>query len=200
MPIYRARPLVWVLLLAACAAPDQRPPVAGDWSQHSAQLSTLTHWTTRGKLALRTEDQTESAQLIWRQLGQDSHLKLTGPLGVNATEVHSDGQQIQLIQGEDIRSFDITQPEVVKRNTGWDLPLQSLPYWLKGLPSPHLEVQSQELDPQRGLLRHLVQDDWQIHYQAYDDFDAYTMPTRLLIERGNTAVKVLLREWRPGPG
>ena len=60
-------------------------------------------------------------------------------------------------------------------------------------------MQSQELDPQRGLLRHLKQDDWQIHYQVYDDFDAYTMPTRLLIERGNTTVKVLLREWRPGP-
>jgi len=199
-PIRHALFLAWVLLLAACAGQEQRPPVAGDWSAHSTQLSALTHWTARGKLALRTEDQSESAQLLWRQQDQDSHLNLTGPLGVNATEVRSNGERIELIQGEDVRSFDITNPEVVKLNTGWDLPLQSLPYWLKGLPSPHLEVQLLELDPQRGLLRKLRQNDWQISYQAYGDFGAYTMPTRLRIERGTTTVKILLHEWRPGAG
>ena len=198
MPMRQALLLTWVLMLAACAAPVQRAPASIDWSAHSAQLAQLDYWTASGKLALRTEERSDSAQLVWRQQARNSHLNLSGPMGLNATEVHSDGERIEIIQGEELSSIDITSPEAVKANTGWELPLRSLPYWLKGLPSPHLEVQLLELDPQRGLLQNLEQNEWQIHYLEYEVFGAYTLPTRLQIERGTTTVKILLREWRVG--
>ena len=193
-----ALPLAWALLLTACAAPVERPPESVDWSAHSTQLTRLANWTTSGKLALRSEQRSESAQLVWRQQNGVSHLNLSGPMGLNATEVRSDGERIDVVQGDEVHSFDISSPEAMERNTGWELPVQSLPYWLKGLPSPHLEVQSLELDPQRGLLRDLRQNDWRVHYQEYGNFGPYTLPTRLRIERGDTAVKILLREWQAG--
>ncbi len=193
-----ALPLAWALLLAACAAPVERPPGTVDWSAHSAQLARLASWTTSGKLALRSEDRSESAQLVWQQQNEVILLSLSGPMGLNATQVRSDGDRIEVVQGEEVHSFDISSPEAMERNTGWKLPVQSLPYWLKGLPSPHLEVQSLELDPQSGLLRDLKQNDWRVHYQEYGDFGPYTLPTRLRIERGDTAVKILLREWQTG--
>jgi outer membrane lipoprotein LolB len=198
MPARNALSLAWVLMLAACAGPVQRPTEPADWTAHSAQLARLADWTASGKLALRTEERSDSANIVWRQRDRNSHLNLSGPMGVNATEVRSDGERIEITQGEERRSFDISSPEAIRRNTGWELPLQSLPYWLKGLPSPHLDVQSLQLDPQRGLLRDLRQDNWQIHYQEYDDFGQYTLPTRLRIERGATAVRILLREWQAG--
>jgi outer membrane lipoprotein LolB len=198
MSMRQALLLTAVLMLAACAAPVQRAPDFVDWSAHSARLAQLDHWTASGKLALRTEDRSDSAQLVWRQQARDSHLNLSGPMGLNATEVHSDGERIEIIQGEELRSIDINKAEAGKANTGWELPIQSLPYWLKGLPSPHLEVQSLELDPKRGLLQALRQSDWQIRYEEYDNFDGYLLPTRLRAERGTTTVRILLRAWQAG--
>ena len=196
MSIHHGILLTAVLILTACAGPTQRVPEPVDWSTHSSQLALLGNWTATGKLALKTEDRSESAQLVWRQSELSSHLNLSGPMGLNATQVYSDGQRIEITQGEETRSFDVSSPEAMKRSTGWELPLQSLPYWLKGLPSPHLDVQAKEFDQQRGLLRDLQQNDWQIQYQEYGDFGSYTLPTRLRIERGSTSVKILLRDWR----
>ena len=103
---------------------------------------------------------------------------------------------MEIDRGDEQRSFDISTPDAVRRNTGWDLPIQALPYWLKGLPAPEIEVQTMELDPARDLLQKLQQDEWQVLYQDYQDFHGYTLPTRLRIQRGDTAVKIILRDWQ----
>ena len=136
--------------------------------------------------------------MVWRQEEDLSHLNLSGPMGLNATEVSSDGRRIDIVQGEDRRSFNISSPGALKRHIGWDVPVQSLPYWLRGLPSPHLEVESLELDAKQGRLSTVVQDSWQVHYQQYEQFGSYTLPTRLHIEQGDTLVKILLRDWQAG--
>ena len=82
----------------------------------------------------------------------------------------------------------------------WELPLQALPYWLKGAPSPQLPVESLELDSERDLLRALQQDDWQIDYLEYEDFHGLTLPTRLQIQRASTVVKIILRDWQTHQG
>lgn len=185
-------------MLGACAAQVPHEPELADWSIHSDELARYTRWIASGKLALRTRDRSESAQMVWQQEDGHSHLKLSGPMGLNATEVSSDGQRIEIVQGEERQSFDISSPEAMMRNTGWELPVQSLPYWLKGLPSPYLEVESLELDPQHGLLSDLQQNGWQIHFQKYGDFGPHTLPTRLRIERDDTLVKILLQNWQAG--
>ncbi|NCF18085.1 MAG: outer membrane lipoprotein LolB [Haliea sp.] len=190
--------LAGTVLLVACAGPGTRTPQPQDWTRHSAQLAQLEHWTASGKLALRTAERSESATLHWRQQERESYLNLSGPMGVNATTVHSDGQRMEVSQGDERNSFDVSTPDAVQRNTGWQLPVQALPYWLKGLPSPDLEVQSLELDPDRNLLLRLQQDDWQIHYQDYQEFQGYTLPTRLRIQGRGTAVKIILRDWQTG--
>ena len=79
-------------------------------------------------------------------------------------------------------------------STGWDLPLQALPDWLKGLPAPGLDVEESVLEG--NLLRQLLQGGWQVLFQSYGVFGDYTLPTRLSIERGDTSAKVILRQWQ----
>ena len=92
--------------------------------------------------------------------------------------------------------MDISTPDAIALNTGWDLPLLALTHWLKGLPSPDIKVQRLELDPQTELLRTLEQDDWEIRYEKYGQFKEFTLPTRLQIQRGATRVKVIISHWQ----
>ncbi len=91
-----------LLLVAGCAGLGQREPTSAGWQAHSQQLAMLQRWTASGKLAVRTADAAESAGLVWQQHDQDTHLQLSGPLGVGATTIYSDGQRLDIRQGDEL--------------------------------------------------------------------------------------------------
>lgn len=183
-------------LLAACTGPAPREDLPADWSQHSAQLQAVQHWQTTGKLALRSTKGAESGSMIWQQHDLNTHVQLSGPLGVGATLIDSDGRQMTIRRGDESRTMDISSPRAIAHNTGWALPLQSLPHWLKGLPSPDSEVQLLELEPETGRLKTLRQNDWQVSYDKYRQFESLILPTRIEIIGQDTRATVLLRQWR----
>lgn len=186
------------LLFGGCAALE--PVAPRQWEAHRAQLAGMQDWTARGKVALRSADAAESATLVWRQQGAQTDLELSGPLGVGATAIRSDGHLLYIRRGDEHRTLDISTPDAIRQSTGWDLPLQALTHWLKGLPSPDSTVQGLDLDPDTGLLRHLEQDDWDVHYQKYGEFGGLTLPRRLQIKRGPNEAKVVIADWQTSPG
>lgn len=190
--------LFLALVLGGCAALE--PAAPRQWETHSAQLAAMQHWTARGKVALRSADAAESATLLWRQRGMETRLELSGPLGVGATAIHSDGRVLHIRRGDEEQTLDISTPDALRQSTGWDLPLTALVHWLKGLPAPDATVQSLEFDPDTGLLRRFEQDDWEVFYQAYAEFEGLTLPKRLQIKRGMNQAKVVIAEWQATPG
>ena len=46
------------------------------------------------------------------------------------------------------------------------------------------------------MLQSLRQDGWHISFQKYGEFQGYTLPTRLLLTRGDTEAKVIIARWR----
>lgn len=186
-------------LLSACAGQQPRPAGDTSWEEHSSRLLALTSWTAKGKLALRTPELSESATMNWRQQDGHTRLELSGPLGVNATTLDSDGKTLEVRQGDETSSLDLSDPLELERLTGWDLPLLALPHWLKGLPAPELAIQGMELGPDPSLLQSLQQDDWEIRYDQYENFDRLALPTRLHIQREATTVRLIIRSWQAGP-
>lgn len=188
---------LWLLLvfLAGCTGLAEHEPTSAGWKAHSAQIAELQRWTANGKLALRTAEASDSATMVWQQRDQDTHLQLSGPLGMSATTIDSDGRQLDIRQGDDHQTLDISTPDAILLNTGWDLPLHALTYWLKGLPAPDLDIQQIELNTQTELLQSLQQDGWDIRFEKYAQFQSYILPMRLQIERGATRVKVVISQW-----
>lgn len=200
MLLFRSLLIGMLALLAGCATVDTLEPTSAGWSTHREQLAALQQWTASGKLALRTANSSDSASMVWQQQQQHSLLQLSGPLGMGATTLDMRGDQLTIRQGDEYTVLDISTPEAILSNTGWELPLPALSYWLKGLPSPASRAQSLELDPTTDLLRTLQQDDWQVSFEKYGRFDAYVLPTRIQITRGATKAKVILSHWQVNAG
>ncbi len=191
----RLLPLSLLLWLAACAT-GPAPVAEYPWQQRSQQLANLESWTARGKIAVRSGQQSESASLDWQQHGSHTRLQLAGPMGLQATEIRSDGHELLIQRGDELTRLDISTPDAVRLHTGWDLPLKALPYWLKGLPAPAPRATTVEVVDE--LLQQLEQDGWIVRYQHYQQFDDYLLPTRLSIERGDTRARLVIQDWRPG--
>lgn len=203
-PFTRLTMLAVVLTLSACGSlttSDQSGSAAGaSWAAQQKQLRKLHRWTASGKIALRNDTASESAFLTWKQNNHFSQLKINGLLGMGTTVIDSDGQTLLVDQGGELRQLDISSPEAIFANTGWQLPLKALPFWLKGLPYPEYAIEEQVPNESGQGLNRLQQDGWLITYEKYGVFEGITLPTRLVAERDDMRLKVFVRKWRDLPG
>ena len=186
--------LLALLILAGCAGLPRPEPGAQGWQAHREQLQRLSHWTASGKIALRTPEQAESASMVWQQIGLASHLRLSGPMGVSATTVDSDGEILEVRQGDKYSRWNLNDPQLGQERS-WDLPLRAMHYWVKGIPAPDSPVEHLQLDEARQLPLQLQQQGWTVEYQQFASFDGYLLPTKLQVYRGETRARILLREW-----
>ena len=181
-----------ILLLAAWAG---QPPMHGgmDWDSRRAALEAMDEWTLQGKLALRSDDRSESASVVWRQAGNRADLQLSGPLGAGATRVSSDGRQLVVTQDDRTETYDISTPDAVAASTGWNLPVKALPYWVRGLPAPDPAPSAVTVDA--GLVQRLEQAGWRVQYQRYQDVAGRLLPAKIAIENGDTRARLVIRSW-----
>lgn len=182
-----------LLILAGCAT-QQGPEYYGEtWLQHEATLANFTHWTVNGKIALRNSARSESGNMNWNQRDLVSELILSGPMGLNTTTLHSDGELLVINDGQQSRQYDLSSDDAIAMQIGWDLPVQALHYWLKGMPAPEISIQSLELDG--GRLKRLQQSGWIITVESYQLFEQIMLPTKLQIERADTRARIIIRKW-----
>jgi outer membrane lipoprotein LolB len=181
------------LLVTSCADINKQPPISPNWKERVEQLSALSRWSASGKLAIRTEAQSQSASMDWQQDGHSTHILLTGPLGLGATSIDSDRNTLQVSRDGNTKTFDISSAAASEATIGWDLPLQELPFWIRGLPSPTTPIEGQVF--QQNLLQQLKQQGWTITYENYALFDHFTLPTRVTIERNDTRARLIIRNW-----
>lgn len=186
--------VIAVALLSGCAGTPPTGQNAPSWLERNARLLDMTFWTARGKIALRTPEESESGSLLWQQLGELTHVRVSGPLGLSTTTVDSDGQTLEIRQGDDYSRWPIEQYE--QQYPGWNLPITALPHWLKGVSDPNLAVEALQLD-QTGQLPLLIkQQGWTVKYERFDSFEGQQLPTRLRLAKGETTARIILRDWQ----
>lgn len=187
-----------LVLMTGCAGQIDRSLQEAGWLTHSGRLEQLADWDIDGRVAIRTSKQSETAYIQWEQREAQTQLRLSGPLGSHATLIESDGKTVVVNSGDERTTWDLNSPKAQPPG-GWDLPLQALPHWLKGIPAPGIEVDSLQLDLDRELLQRLEQDGWQVTYERYEEFDGFTLPTRVTLERDDTSARLLIRKWETVP-
>ncbi|MFV8816694.1 lipoprotein insertase outer membrane protein LolB [Haliea sp. E17] len=186
--------LAGLVLLSACSM-TRGPEVSAAMDvQRQAHLLALAQWQAQGKIALRSAEHSESGNLDWRQDGAHTHLQLSGPMGLSATTVDSDGRYLSVRQGDEVQRWSLEDSALDAHNP-WQLPLASLHYWLKGIPAPDAPVDALQSDPLTRLPAQLQQQGWTVDYQDYGQFGGLWLPTRLQLQRADTRARIILRQW-----
>ncbi|MEP1470748.1 MAG: lipoprotein insertase outer membrane protein LolB [Halieaceae bacterium] len=181
------------LLLAGCASQPSDVTPDLPWEQRRTVLATLENWKINGKLALRRADFAESANMVWVQEGEVAFVNLTGPWGIAATRLRTDGSTLEVEQGEERAVYDISTPEAAANSTGWDLPVHSLSTWVLGI--PHDDKRAGEMQIENDLVQAFSEDGWQIQYERYEQFGLYTLPTRMRIENEELRATIIMYDW-----
>lgn len=175
------------LFLSACST----APVETDlhYSRESMRhLYQLERWSFEGRLALTSRNDSWSANISWEHTPGLEKIKLTGPLGQGAVAISLAGNTVTIDRGgNDVRSSE--HPEAfVNQQLGMFVPVQSLRYWVIGLPEPsHSYTDSGEGFSQAG---------WLSEYKQMQSVDKKgVMPHKMMVMNDQVKLKLIIDHW-----
>ncbi len=200
-PLCRLLLLAFIVTTQGCAwLQTGTPPPAGaqvDWVDHVRSLTLLKEWQIKGKIGVRTRDDGGSAYIDWTQSFDSFYIVLNGPLGQGTTIVSGNPTGARLEQSDGAWIAE-SPDQLVQEHTGWEIPIASLLYWIKGLPSPSNE--SRMTHNALGTLATLEQDGWSLQFDQYASSLGTLLPQRIRISKGDLRVIVVVKEWLPITG
>lgn len=181
--------LAWlfpVLVLTACATAPVAPEMA--YSKASREhLYRLNQWSFEGRLSLTGRNDSWSASIAWAHIPAKEQIKLSGPLGQGATVIQLTGDVVSIDRGNgDVQTSD--QPEVfVNQQLGMFVPVQSLRYWVVGLPEPQQTYE----ETSTGF----KQAGWVIDYRQMQVADNQNMPRKIIVMNDQVKLKLFIDQW-----
>lgn len=193
--------LLSVLLCGACTVTPLEPSIQPPHnpSNHAHRLAQLVHWSAKGKVGIKQNNDGGSAYMEWVQRDHNATITLSGPLGQGTTRIHVSPQATRLHTSKD-EVFEADSPEaLLYQHTGWRLPISSMKHWIKGLPDPNYPAAAER--DEQGLLRSLRQGPWVIAYKNYRTTGTYSLPTKLKISTQSThqladlRITVVVKQW-----
>lgn len=180
-------------LLAGCPSMPRKAPGPYGWAERRAELQQRGHFDLKGRVAVAAGQEGFNARLRWKQQGAHSQLALDGPLGVSGAQIDFDGETLKVFTARGQQLYDAAARDELAARLGFEPPLQSLRYWIQGVPDPAAPA-DEMLDEQQRLAS-LHQGDWEIVYGAYTDAGGQWLPERMTLRRAGVRVRLLIDDW-----
>src|SRR5690554_873255 len=199
--------LAFLLSLTACTTIQLEPLPEGmtdqppaDWSARTATLTRFDHWLLSGKLAVKQPSDSGTAVINkWLQQGERYDLALSSSfLGMGSTQLKGVPGFIQLTMA-DGETYQSSDPEtLVTATTGWQLPIDNLAWWIRGLPAPDGDFRL--LFDEQNRLAILKQNGWEIRYDRWHPFvdNLPELPARVTALKQDKRVRVVISSWQRG--
>ncbi len=175
-------------VLTACVT--TRPALApAPWDKRLSELEHATSWQLDGRAAVSLGTQGWQASLDWRQRGESSEVHLSGPFGAGAVVVKATPEGISLNGAPP--SADVAAQ--LRDRLGFELPIDSLRFWLQGIPDPNNAFELTRNPQDRAL--QLTQQGWSIEYDKYMPNHGDLLPARLVLRREDARVRIAVDRW-----
>lgn len=185
------------IILSSCAV-KPASPIPGDtnqaWLNHRQQLTSLNNWVLDGRTAIKNSDNNISASLNWSNSTDRAAIQLSGPFGQGAVKLTLtlSGAELHLSDGTILQHSNPEQ--LVRSQLGVTLPVQDIPFWIKGLPSPN-GTQINTVLNQHGYLQSLEQNGWHIQFERYATFQNLDLPTKIFAKNQQQSVRIIIHDW-----
>jgi outer membrane lipoprotein LolB len=185
--------IITFLFLGGCAQQlSDKTVVYDNWK---GQLTNQKTWRVQGKLAFISPDERQSANLNWHQQENSNNLVLTSFIGTRILQLKQ-SRDIAELEFDDKVYVDSNASALLKRLTGFALPVNNASDWLKGTIDSHT-LQVDELGRAKQVL--WIDNEgkqWQINYTNYIQSAGFWLPTNLTLKHQKIRIKIQLYDWR----
>lgn len=192
--------LTFILTLSACGNLHQRETLefggdAAAWQTHRKAVTPLDSWTLQGKLGVRAPNESGSGTVFWLQQQDYYDIRLSGPLGRGATRIQGNNDRVTLDVAGQQQTSASSAGALLEKQVGWQLPVEHLLWWVRGLPAPDSPSRLQ-LNPDSQLAR-LSQAGWTVEYSRYQQINDMQLPQRLQLSGYDMLLTLVITRWEP---
>ncbi len=196
-----------LLCLSACTsikAPssvnEQVEPKTLSSAQTNAQVEAIkpgsvpNTFVLSGAIAAKSHKKGWSATADWKQSGPHTYqITLMGPMGSQAVRIEE--QHGKVIYQEGAQTLTSSNGDnLLAKKTGIRLPVNSLYYWVRGIPAPGV-IQSATRNG-NGQLQVLKQAGYTIEYVDYMNAQSYVLPHKIRLSGPDLTVKLIIKKWQ----
>ncbi len=212
MKIWQA-PLVLLVAtgLSACGSVStkQAAPVPAEVAEVSAQaqaaeqarqsaLRARPDWAFQGRVAINKGRNGGNGRIDWQQQGAGYQISLAAPVTRQSWQLNGGAGQPARLEGLDggPRSGD-DAGQVLLQATGWEIPVDQLPDWVRGLPAQGAQAPEHLGFDAEGRPRVLRQQGWQVDFLDWYPAEAGrpSLPRRIEAVNGDAKVRLIVDEW-----
>lgn len=203
------------LSLSACVSMDTRkapaaPEVVTTVSPAAQQLENdrvaalraQPDWTFQGRVAVSKGRNGGNGRIDWRQQARQYVIELSAPVTRQSWTLtgdsHHEGGRLDGLEGGPREGEDAQQ--LLLEATGWDIPVNQLPDWVRGLVADDAAPAEQVERDVEGRPRRVRQMGWDIQYLDWYPAQGGQpgLPRRIEAINGDAKVRVLVDSWALG--
>lgn len=178
----------WLIvgLLSACSSVTVEPGTTYS-KQARERLYQLDNWSFDGRLAITGQNDSWSANLSWKHTPDQEEMKLSGPLGQGTTVIQLTDDFVSIDRGDGQVQTSEQPEEFVNQQLGMFVPVQSLRYWVVGLPEPtQAFVETVDGFTQAG---------WLVSYKQMQSAFDHSMPRKMTVADSRVKLKLIIDQW-----
>jgi outer membrane lipoprotein LolB len=150
-------------------------------------------------LGVRSPSDSGSASLRWQQAPNSFFIYLSGPLGQKRMEIEGNTTQVELRQNGQPPLRAKSAEALIRKASGWKMPVNQLSYWVRGIPAPGARITRLEQNEQ-GLISLMQQAGWTLGYSNYQDQtlndQTLALPGKITAEQGDIRLTLIIRTWQ----
>lgn len=178
------------LMLSACTSLPKPPDIdAARRLARDSYLQAHPDWSFKGRLAYSHQGQGGTAQVHWRQTGNQSEITLGAPLGIGSVKIRMDPSTAQVFDasGRLLQSGETQQ--LLQQVLHVAMPAASLmnglrAYWPEHATVPYLTDASAGIDA----------DGWQWRYQEWVQ-SPVMLPKKLETSHEDSRLRLIIDQW-----
>ncbi|MBI1195719.1 MAG: outer membrane lipoprotein LolB [Gammaproteobacteria bacterium] len=186
-----------LLFLTACSSLEPRPANDGEaaakWKLRSERIALIRDWALSGRAVVKNGRKSWHFGVYWRTSPGGYSIELKTPLGQGVARLQSDatGAELRIPDEPTLRSDDART--LLARRFGWQLPTTLMNRWVLGLPA--LGTEEVPIVDDSGAAMEIREAGWDITYRRYAEWAGYRLPAMIVMNQGETEVKVVIDEW-----
>jgi outer membrane lipoprotein LolB len=182
------------LLLGACAIQKGVDlPDISEWETRQAILGELDKWQFSGRIAVKTSDDGFNGKLRWVQDEDSFVATVSGPLGIGTVRIEGNIEGVKITDKDGTTTVLRDIESELYYRYGWTIPVESLRYWVLGIPDPRVPAETDFDDNDR--VSHMKQRGWSVDVGRYREAGGQQMPARLVASSRETSVRLVIDKW-----
>jgi outer membrane lipoprotein LolB len=188
--------LLAVSLLSACT---QLPKIDADtkshlWLEHQLAVGDVKSWNIKGRVAVKNDKESGTVTMFWNQFLSNYELRFIAPLGQGTYILTGTPKGVVMKGPKDKTMVAETPEQILNEGLGWDVHLNGLKYWVRGLPEPDINYSELQLDD-KGRLSNMEQSGFNVSVSRYAEKKGVSLPEKLTIKSENIKLKVVIQNW-----